>query len=291
MKTINKSMDLKDLETKKGKQTIEELKQLIKEYESKGCKISSWYGESEPSEGGIKFGEANKGYDYKPILEERLDIKYPNFLLWEIHWVYTNLNFKKGDVVLDIGGACSLFSFYLASKGMKVIAIDLNPKIVEEANRIANIMNVDYTAICSDAEDFLLNTKEKFDFITSICVFEHIEINKRKRIVKNLHNCLKKDGKIAFTFDYKNPSRFIKIDNVEDIEAHFLCSDKLVMLENQKFYDNNTNYLVSLFYRKPILWRWKLRLILNGEFKIWEYFKTKNYNDYTFGAIFLEIKK
>lgn len=42
--------------------------------------------------------------------------------------------------------------------------------------------------------------------------------------------------------------------------------------------------------RKPVLWKWKLRLILNKEFKIWEYFKIKKYNDYTFGVIFLKTK-
>lgn len=151
-------------------------------------------------------------------------------------------------------------------------------------------MNIDYTAVCSDAEDYLVNTKEKFDYITSICVFEHIEINKRKQIVKNLDKCLKKDGTIAFTFDYKNPSKFVQIDNEDDIKAQFLCNEKLYMLENQDFYDNNINYLTSLFYRKPVLWRLKVRSIIRKEFPIKYFFRTRDYNDYTFGAIFLKVK-
>lgn len=290
MKIINKSMDLKDLESKEAKKVIEELKELNKKYEEKGCKISSWFGECEPTRYSRKLSMMNRGYDYRPILEPELDFKYPNFLLWETYWVYSNLNIKKGDTVLDIGGSCSLFSFYLASKGAKVIAIDLNPEIVKEANRIAKIMGVDYTAICSDAEDYLLNTKEKFNFITSICVFEHIEINKRKRVVKNLHKCLNKDGVIAFTFDYKNPSKFVQIDNVDDVKANFLCNENLCMVENQDFYDNNINYLVSLLYRKPMLLRWKIRAVLYKELPIKDFFKTHDYNDYTFGAIFLKRK-
>lgn len=291
MKIINKTMDLKDLETEEAKKVIEEIVELNKKYEEKGCKISSWFGECEPTLYSKKINLFNIGYDYKPILtDEKLDFKYPNFLLWEIYWVYSNLNIKKGDKVLDIGGSCSLFSFYLASKGAKVIAIDLNPKIVEEANRIAKIMNIDYTAVCSDAEEYLLNTVEKFDYITSICVFEHIEINKRKRIVKKLDKSLNKGGTIAFTFDYKNPSRFVRIDNEDDIKAHFLCNEKLYMVENQAFYDNNINYLTSLFYRKPMLLREKVRSVLYKEFPISEFFKTRDYNDYTFGAIFLKVK-
>lgn len=291
MKIINKTMDLKDLETEEAKKVIEELVTLNRQYETKGCKISSWFGECEPTSYSKKLSLFNRGYDYKPILkDDKLDFKYPNFLLWETYWVYSNLNIKKGDRVLDIGGSCSLFSFYLASKGAKVVAIDLNPKIVEEANRIAKIMGVDYVAVCSDAEEYLLNTNEKFDYITSICVFEHIEINKRKRIVKNLDKALNKDGTIAFTFDYKNPSRFVRINNEDDIKAHFLCNEKLYMVENQDFYDNNINYLVSLFYRKPMLLRWKIRSILHKEFPVKEFFKTRDYNDFTFGAIFLKVK-
>lgn len=290
MKIINKSMDLKDLESAEAKQIIEELKDLIEKYEEKGCQISSWYGECKPTPLSRKLSICNRGYDYKPILGQELDFKFPNFLLWEIYWVYSNLNIKKGDRVLDIGGSCSLFSFYLASKGAKVVAIDLNPKIVREANKIAKIMGIDYTAVCSDAEEYLLNSNEKFDFITSICVFEHIEVNKRKRIIKNLHNCIKKDGLIAFTFDYKNPSKFVNINNVDDIKDQFLCNSNICMAENQDFFDNNINYLVSLFYRKPAIWIWKLRLIVGREFSLKDFFKTKTYNDYTFGSIFLKLK-
>lgn len=291
MKIINKSMDLNDLETSEAKKIIKELQGLHQKYEKKGARITSWYGEYEPSRYGRKMSIKNRGYDYKPVVsDEEFDFKYPNFLLWEIYWVYSNLNIKKGDKVLDIGGSCSLFSFYLASKGAKVIAIDLNPKIVKEANRIAKIMDIDYVAICADAEEYLLNTNEKFDFITSICVFEHIEVNKRRRIVKNLDKKLKKDGTIAFTFDYKNPSKLVKIDNIGDIKSIFLCNKKLCMIENQEFYDNNINYLISTFYRKPMLFIPKIWMILHKEFSIRDFLKTKDYNDYSFGAIFLKKK-
>ena len=291
MRIINKSMDIRDLENEEAKKIIQELMELNKKYEEKGCTISSWFGQCHPTEYGKKISLLNRGYDYKPILQnEEFDFKYPNWLLWEIYWVCSNINVKKGDTILDIGGACSLFSFYLASKGVKVVAIDLNQKVVDEANRIAKIMNVDYTAVCSDAEEYLINTNEKFDYITSICVFEHIEKNKRKRLTKFLHKRLKKDGIIAITFDYKNPSRFVGIDNKADIQDLFLTDTNLKMIENKDFYDNNENYLINVFYRKPILWREKRKGIRNKEFPFYEFFRTKNYNDYTFGAIFLKAK-
>lgn len=290
MKIINKSMDLEDLKTKEAIKVINELKALIKEYEKKGCKISSWYGDCDGNPYMTKLNILNRGYDYKPILDPKEDLKYPSFLLWEIYWVYSNLELKKGDRVLDIGGACSLFSFYLASKGIQVVALDLNRRIVEEANRIASIMGIDYTAVCFDAEEYVQQTDEKFDCITSICVFEHIEIKKRKRIIGQLHKCLKENGKLAFTFDYKNPLGSVGINNVNDIEDQFLCNDNLCLVGNQKFYDNDINYLISFFYRRPMMWKKKIRLILEKEYPFYKFFSTRGKNDYTFGSIFLKLQ-
>lgn len=291
MKIINKTMDLKDLECEDAEKLIQELEELNNKFEEKGCQLSSWIGKLHYDPYVSKVNLYNRGYDYKPIFkDENLDWKYPNFLLWEIYWVYSNLDIKKGDTVLDIGGACSLFSFYLASKGIKVTAIDLNQELVDNANKIATIMGLDYTAICADAEEYLVGTEEKFDYITSICVVEHIEINKRKRIMQNLDKCLNDGGTIAFTFDYKNPSRFVMINNEQDIKDLFLCSGKLRLVENQEFYDNNVNYLVQPFYRKEYFWKFKLYHIKLKDFPITEILKTKDYNDYTFGAVFLKVK-
>ena len=255
MKLINKTMDLNDLNNKDAKLLIQELVDLNNLYEKNNCHISSWIGEVIPSKDNMKTNLANRGYDYKPILDYELDLKYPTFLLWEIYWVYSNLHLKEKSLVLDIGGACSLFSFYLASKGMKVVAIDINQKVVDEANRIAKVMNLNYEAICMDAEEYLKSCNLKFDCITSICVFEHIEKNKRKRIVENIYKCLSKDGLVAFTFDYKNPSKFVGINNEDDIKEQ-LTSNNLRIIGNKDFYDNNINYLTSCFYRKPRLFKY-----------------------------------
>lgn len=289
MKIINKTMDLKDLNSKKAKIVIKELVELNKLFEKNNCCISSWFGDCNPTKNSIKFNLANRGYDYKSMLDYELDLKYPTFLLWEIYWVYSNLHLKEKSLVLDIGGACSLFSFYLASKGMKVVAIDINQKIVDEANRIAKVMNLNYEAICMDAEEYLKSCNLKFDCITSICVFEHIEKNKRKRIVENIHKCLTKDGLVAFTFDYKNPSKFVEINNEDDIKEQ-LTSNNLRIIGNKEFYDNNINYLISLFYRKPALWRYKFHFIREKEFSKLDFFKVRKENDYTFGAIFQKNK-
>ncbi len=288
---VNKSMDLNEFDQEKLNALIGDIIKLDDKFSSEGFNISSWYGNFKKNRFYDKLEKLNRGYHYKPILPKKYDRKFPSFLVWEIYTVINTLNFKKGDVVLDIGGACSLFSFFLESKGVKVIAIDINKEIVDEANRIARALNLNYLAIHSDAEEFVNNSDIKFDYITSICVFEHIESEKRKRIVKNLHKLLKPDGKIALTFDYRNPSKFVKINNPDDVLSELACSEYLKPYGNQTFIDNNKNYLVHGFFHYKFFIRYKIRSIKKGNFRRCDFFKVKFKNDYTFGSLFLELKR
>lgn len=68
------------------------------------------------------------------------------------------------------------------------------------------------------------------------------------------------------------------------------CNKKLILKGNNDFYDNDINYLVHPFFKKTIFWKYKINSIKKRNFKLREIFKTKNENDYTFGAIFLERK-
>jgi 2-polyprenyl-3-methyl-5-hydroxy-6-metoxy-1,4-benzoquinol methylase len=287
-KVINKSMDMNDLMTPEGKAFIKDLTDFINFTIKKNINISSWYGNINGNEFYRKLSMLNRGYDYIPILDEKLDVKFPNYLLWEIYWVYKNIDFMKGKTLLDIGGACSLFSFYLASKGVKVTAIDLKEDLAEEANKIGKQLKYDYTGVCADVEEYLLNNETKYDYITSICVFEHIEINKRKRIVSLIAKRLKDDGRVGFTFDYRNPSKFVQIDTPKDVLDQLSNKDLFEIVGNKDFYDNHIDYLIHPFYRKPIFWKYKFRSIKKGNFPITELFKTKKNNDYTFGALFLK---
>ena len=129
------------------------------------------------------------------------------------------------------------------------------------------------------------------DYITSICVFEHIEINKRRRIVSLIAKRLNDNGKVGFTFDYRNPSKFVQIDTPRDVLSQLSNKNLFEIIGNKEFYDNHIDYLIHPFYRKPIFWRYKFRSIKKGNFSITELFKTKEHNDYTFGALFLKKKK
>lgn len=288
---INKSMDLENFDNEKLNSLTQDIIALQDKFEANGCNISSWYGNFEKIKFYDKLEKLNRGYHYKRILPQKYDEKFPSFLVWEIYTVINTLDFKKGDTVLDIGGACSLFSYYLESKGLNVVAIDINPKVVDEANRVAQKMNLNYKAICVDAEEYVKTCQEKFDYITSICVFEHIELEKRKRIIRNMHNILKPNGKIGMTFDYRNPSKFVQINSPEDVVSQFGCSPDLKIMGNKEFYDNGKNYLVHGFFHWKFFWAYKIRSIKKGNFKKSQFFRVKFKNDYTFGSIFLETNK
>ena len=118
-------MDLEDLNSERALQIIDELNDLIKALRSKNLKISSWYGSFNLSGDPLSNERINRGYGYQSLEGAADDKNFPWFLYWEIVWVVLNNDFKQGQEVLDLGGSSSLFSYYLASKGIKVTAIDL----------------------------------------------------------------------------------------------------------------------------------------------------------------------
>lgn len=283
---FNKTMDFKDLDIPDVKDVINDLNGLVKELNEKKFKISSWYGHFDISEIERKFENINRGYDYKKIDNCADDANFPWFLYWEISWVVINANFLQGQKVLDLGGSSSLFSYYLASKGLDVTTVDLQKELVDNANLVAKKTGWNLKNFFMDIRD--LNFSEEFDHITSICVFEHIPMYDRVKINKKIKSLLKNSGRFSITFDYKNPSKLAMINSKIDINNQFIKPSGLKLRGNKEFYDNGERYLLHPFYYKNKLWKYKKNAILNNEFSFWEFLKSKNNNDYTFGALFME---
>jgi 2-polyprenyl-3-methyl-5-hydroxy-6-metoxy-1,4-benzoquinol methylase len=285
-KIINKTMDLSDLQSDRAKEIIVELGYLIQKLRSKGLSISSWYGCFDLT-GEITSSEViNRGYNYKPIEGAIDDRNFPWFLYWEIVWVIMNTEFSKGQKVLDLGGSSSLFSYYLSSKGLDVTTVDLQTSLVENANRVAQQMGWTLTNHVMNMSNMAFSSQ--FDHITSICVFEHIPMYERVEINRTIERSLVPGGKFSITFDYRNPSRFARIDTPTDVYTQFVESSGLRLRGNQVFIDTDQNYLLHPFYYPQISWKYKLWQVKSGHFRSWEIFKSKKDNDYTFGALFQE---
>jgi len=292
---INKTMDRSDLLTDEAEPIIQAINNLIKTLYSKNLYMTSWYG-TLPKSKQIKFNRAglknlieiimrkkknekevgmnNRGPDYIPLPDSADDGRIPWYLYWEIFWVLTNgPKIKKNMRVLDAGGTASLFTCFLASLGAEVHSIDINEKLVLNGNKIAKTMGWSMFSYPMNMEN--LDFKDEYFYNAySICVFEHLNYEIKQSALSEISRCLKPNGVLSITFDYRNPAPAIagfgpdtskknQLTTEEDIKRNFLSNKYFELLGNQNFYDNGKSYLVHpKFDNTP----------------------------YTFGAIFLKKK-
>lgn len=283
---INKTMELSDLESDRARNIIMELNDLIGDLKKNNLKISSWYGNFELTGNKDTAEWVNRGYNYKPIDQAVDDKNFPWFLYWEIVWVVMNAEFSKGQKVLDLGGSSSLFSYYLASKGIDVTTIDLQAQLVKNANQVAQQTGWRLKNYLMDMRK--LDFDYRFDHITSICVYEHIPMYDRVEINKFIEKLLLPSGRFSITFDYRNPSRLVRINTPNDVYEQFVKPSGFVVRGNQNFYDSQHSYLLHPFYYPGTSWKSKLSGVIRGHFRPWEIIKSKKANDYTFGVLFQE---
>lgn len=273
---INKTMDRSDLLTDEAGPVVQAINDLIKTLYSKNLYMTSWYG-TLPKRKRVKFsksgikslikiimrktenkemvGMTNRGSDYKPLPNVADDGRIPWYLYWEIFWVLKNgPQIKKNMRVLDAGGTSSLFTCFLASLGVEVHSIDINKTLVSNGNKIAKVMDWDMFSYEMNMKKLDFSDKY-FDHAYSICVFEHLTYEIKEAALSEIARCLKPNGILSITFDYRNPAPAIagfiddtseknRISTEEDIMRSFLSSEHFELLGNQKFYDDGKSYLV-----------------------------------------------
>jgi 2-polyprenyl-3-methyl-5-hydroxy-6-metoxy-1,4-benzoquinol methylase len=282
----NKTMARSDLDTARARNVAAELNALISSLKDKDLKISSWYGSFELTGKKDSAEWINRGYNYEPMEEAADDRNFPWFLYWEIAWVTINAEFAKGQRVLDLGGSSSLFSYYLASKGLEVTTIDLQERLVKNANDVAKQTGWKLKNYVMDMRE--LDFDLRFDHITSICVYEHIPVYDRATVNTSIGKLLRPHGRFSITFDYRNPSRFARISTPHDVYQQFVKPSGLVVRGNRVFSDSGHSYLLHPFYYPVIPWKYRLSQVKRGHFRPWEIARVKKANDYTFGALFQE---
>lgn len=284
---INKTMDRADLESPDARSVSRELDELIIKLRSQGLQISSWYGKLHTGWFLTRTIEANRGLGYEGLPGATDDLNFPWFLYWEIAWVWLNSGMKAGDRVLDLGGTCSLFSYYLASRGLEVTTVDLNPELKRKADQVAQVMGWRLENKVMDMRELTLDGS--FDHITSICVFEHIPLEDRIKINARIKDMLVAGGRYSVTFDYRNPSKTAGINTPEDVRRQFVAPSRLSVVGNEEFLDNGKDYLLNVFHSKRVGLnvRWKLAGLVHREFPAREIFEAMETNEYTFGALFL----
>jgi ubiquinone/menaquinone biosynthesis C-methylase UbiE len=298
---INKTMDRADLLTPEAKPTVDALNGLILALDAKGLHPTSWYGTLPRRDGkrsarealkrvikgllGKKgddsiaadpmIGRGNRGADYEPLPGAADDDRIPWYLYWEIYWVMANgPRLTSGIRVLDAGGTSSLFTCYLASLGCEVHSVDLNRELVSNGDAIAKGMGWRMLSYTMNMKKLKFEDAY-FDHAYSICVFEHLDHEIKHAALAEIARCLKPNGVLSITFDYRNPAPYTvghgldtrernQLKTEEHIKRVFLSSPHFAPVGNQSFYDNGKSYLVlPQFDNAP----------------------------YTFGAIFLRRKE
>ncbi|HVP12846.1 MAG TPA: class I SAM-dependent methyltransferase [Phycisphaerae bacterium] len=239
---INKTMDRDDLHRPECGAVLAELFGLMRRMRRCGAKYSSWYGQTGawPS----AWEHINRGPDYQPWPDNPDELAVPWFLLWETAWLTANMPMRPGSRVLDMGGAGSLFSSYLASRGHDVYAIDLDEGLCRLADETAARMQWRLTARRMDmtALDF---PDAYFDHVFSVCVFEHLPVSGRVACNRQVARVLKPGGTAAYTFDYDNPQSFGRLDTPEDVRRQLIEPSGLALRGGGAFWDGGRRYLLA----------------------------------------------
>lgn len=275
MKTqrINKTMDREDLLLPSAEIYIARLNALIDELRAADLHLSAWNGilSSENARPLVDSRNCGTIGNYAPLPDAADDAHFPWFLYWEIFWTMTHAPLPSHAWILDAGGSCSLFWAYISSLGSyNVFSCELNQELVEQGNKIADRKG--WNSFCGKGDVTLLEdfASGSFDAVFSICVFEHLAFQQRRRALIAIARVLKRGGILALTFDYKNPAPAIYspeddpeehlISTPEQIRRNLIDEDLFEILFNKRFHDNGKRYL--------------------GHPKV-------NYAPYTFGAFFL----
>lgn len=172
----------------------------------------------------------------------------PNFQesnkMWEYCWMIRHSKIKSPAKILDVGGASTLFSFYLASKGCEVAIIDndwANCGSIGNAKYVAQKMNWKLQAFDRCASRPFPFPDNAFDFIFSICTIEHLSKATRQHMMKEIGRLIKPQGIVGLTMDYDD-AREIKLAGTDKglRFSHFLkIKEQILMPSGLKIYGNS----------------------------------------------------
>jgi 2-polyprenyl-3-methyl-5-hydroxy-6-metoxy-1,4-benzoquinol methylase len=283
---LNKTMDRADLDEPAARDVCRSLDELVRWLDERSLVASSWYGGLPYPEHLAAYERVNRGYGYEPLPGAADDARFPWFLYWEIAWVARRLGLRPGQRLLDLGGSSSLFSFWAAWRGLDVLTVDLDERLVANADEVAAATGWKLRNRVADMRS--LDVRERFDHVTSICVFEHVPLADRVDVTRAIRELLLPGGTFALTFDYANPSRRARIGSPEDVHEQFVAPSGLEPRGNPRFLDNGLRYLLHPFHHPRAREEGWIDLCLSqGQFDPAEAGVVRHENEYTFGALFL----
>lgn len=114
--------------------------------------------------------------------------------LWENSWMLAHSKVNTQDVVLDIAGASTIFSFFLAHMGCNVYVIDNdweNHGIMYNARFVSNKMGWGMKVYRRNIAKRFPFKENFFDKIFCVCVLEHLPSSVRRNVMQEINRVLK----------------------------------------------------------------------------------------------------
>ena len=182
--------------------------------------------------------------------------------LWENAWLLRHANPAPGHTVLDVGGASTLFSFYLASRGCHVAVVDndwANCGTLYNARYVARQMGWQLEVWNHDVSHPLPFTGAFFDRVFSVCVLEHLPPRVRQLLMQDIGRVLKPGGIAGFTVDYDVARPVLVTDKGlrfayrDKLERDVIRPSGLAVYGNLDWVDTcpKRSFMGALFLQKP----------------------------------------
>ncbi len=181
--------------------------------------------------------------------------------LWENAWLLAHAPVAANEEVLDIGGASTLFSFYLAWKGAAVSVVDNDwglHGLIYNARHVARVMRWPMKVLNHDLCEPLPFADGAFDKVYCVCVLEHLSPQIRQKTMAEVHRVLRPGGVCGLTIDYDagrcdpGMDQGLRFGFFQKLQRDVLAPSRLSLLGNQALTDDCPPefFLGTLFLRK-----------------------------------------
>lgn len=155
--------------------------------------------------------------------------------IWESSHFIIESDIDARMEVLEINGANSLFSYFLATENCKVWNTQSNESLVNSARENNRKLNLEIKSSVQNPTNSVFRN-ESFD---RIFWFDGLEENQEETL-KEFHRILRKGGIFAFSFDFGTGSKFFK--SVEIAENFFQKLEGFEVFGNRKFQTQVNDY-------------------------------------------------
>jgi len=158
------------------------------------------------------------------------------------------IDFESGKA-LDVGCGTGRVSIFLAKRGFKVDAIDIEPKVIEIAKRLANEAKVEINFSVLDFTQKIDSFGEElYDLIICSEVLEHVE--NYRNIIRNMYGRLKKNGTLIMTVPH-DPNQYSILDSYAEHLQRFTISQ---LKEDLREFQITDCFTIGFPFMRMVVW-------------------------------------